>query len=87
MSTRKTAKLYSTAGLSVSWHKVLRLCRELIGGYCVAAESKDRPVFSFTKKAQWHIVSKVSCVACLVFLVAVVGFEHMVAIDARVGLA
>ncbi len=26
-------------------------------------------------------------VACLVFLVAVVGFEHMVAIDARVGLA
>jgi hypothetical protein len=26
-------------------------------------------------------------VACLVFLIAVVGFEHMVAIDARVGLA
>ncbi len=30
---------------------------------------------------------KISCVACLVFLVAVVGFEHVVAIDARVGLA
>jgi hypothetical protein len=40
------------------------------------------------KKLDGILYQKSKCpVACLVFLVAVVGFEHMVAIDARVGLA